>query len=420
MLPINLGKLQAGLSTTCFGPAKLELFGARKTAIDYSNPKLVVESVRRRRVIVSLALVVILPLLPSISTCFLTILDTDPMSPSAIRPRAQSRVPDTCIRFDLTDEAISMIKIAIESQTSRPDTFMPESSTPSIFAQETSLSQAFTSLTLAPSTSTEQFHSVFRFLHLPAEVRNQIYDLAVNDLPCEIDTGCNKDSPCKNGLECNKELPLNLYKLHVRMPGLGFTCKQMFREVLSIQLSGHESKFCWAGHESGGAFDFSIIQTPMLSQRARRWAKLCAAAGVVISLRHFNFCASFSHGTDPSHKQRLYWNIEASEGVVSVKAAMGSMKVPETTDCMEIWRSNMERGLKEILHQHGTKVLGIAELGAFRLLLQRFSLLSHFRGRNISPQALRSDDPKMIKLKAEYLGCHLETHPWGFYQQTMT
>lgn len=74
----------------------------------------------------------------------------------------------------------------------------------------------------------------------------------------------------------------------------------------------------------------------------------------------------------------------------------------------------MERGLKEILHQHGTKVLGIAELGAFRLLL------SHFRGRNTSPQALRSDDPKMIKLKAEYLGCHLETHPWGFYQQTMT
>lgn len=58
MLPINLGRLQAGLSTTCFGPAKLELFGARKTAIDYSNPKLVVESVRRRRVIVSLALVV--------------------------------------------------------------------------------------------------------------------------------------------------------------------------------------------------------------------------------------------------------------------------------------------------------------------------------------------------------------------------
>lgn len=158
----------------------------------------------------------------------------------------------------------------------------------------------------------------------------------------------------------------------------------------------------------------------MLSQRARRWAKLCAAAGVVISLRHFNFCASFSHGTDPSHKKRLYWNIEASEGVVSVKAAMGSMEVPETTDCMEIWRSNMERGLKEILHQHGTKVLGIAELGAFRLLLQRFSLLSHFRGRNTSPQALRSDDPKMIKLKAEYLGCHLETHPWDFYQQTMT
>lgn len=342
------------------------------------------------------------------------------MSPSAIRPRAQSRVPDTCIRFDLTDEAISMMKIAIESQTSRPDTFMPESSTPSIFAQETSLSQAFTSLTLAPSTSTEQFHSVFRFLHLPAEVRNQIYDLAVKDLPCKSYTGCNKDSPCKNGLECNKELPLNLYELHVRMPGLGFTCKQMFREVLSIQLSGHESKFRWAGHESGGALDFSIIQTPMLSQRACRWAKLCAAAGVVISLRHFNFCASFFHGTDPSHKKRLYWNIEASEGVVSVEAAMGSMEVPETTDCMEIWRSNMERGLKEILHQHGTKVLGIAELGAFRLLLQRFSLLSHFRGRNISPQALRSDDPKMIKLKAEYLGCHLETHPWDFYQQTMT
>lgn len=58
MLSINLGTLQAGLSTTCFGPAKLELFGARKTAIDYSNPKLVVESVRRRRVTVSLALVV--------------------------------------------------------------------------------------------------------------------------------------------------------------------------------------------------------------------------------------------------------------------------------------------------------------------------------------------------------------------------
>lgn len=33
MLPINLGKLQAGLSTTCFGLAKLELFGARKTAL---------------------------------------------------------------------------------------------------------------------------------------------------------------------------------------------------------------------------------------------------------------------------------------------------------------------------------------------------------------------------------------------------
>lgn len=44
MLSINLGTLQAGLSTTCFGPAKLELFGARKTAIDYSSPKLVVEN----------------------------------------------------------------------------------------------------------------------------------------------------------------------------------------------------------------------------------------------------------------------------------------------------------------------------------------------------------------------------------------
>lgn len=106
-----------------------------------------------------------------------------------------------------------MIKIAIESQTSRPGTFMPESSTPSIFAQEISLSQAFTSLTLAPSTSTEQFHSVFRFLHLPAEVRNQIYDLAVKNLPCKNDPGYNRD------------LPLHLYNFHMPMSGLGLTCK---------------------------------------------------------------------------------------------------------------------------------------------------------------------------------------------------
>ena len=156
--------------------------------------------------------------------------------------------------------------------------------------------------------------------------------------------------------------------------------------------------------------DFSVTQSPMLSTDTRLWAETCAMLGAPLRFRHLRFCAPSCHGTGPSTTRRT-WCIHVEDGTVRVEILNASTG----RECAEIWEKKMTKALSEIMHQHGTYSLGIPELEAFRILLGRFNLHEHFKGRSLHPQALMSKDPEMIRLKATYLGCHLETHPWDYY-----
>lgn len=227
-------------------------------------------------------------------------------------------------------------------------------------------------------------------LVLPGELRNLIYDFVVEETTCDF--------------------VLNLYDFRISIPKLALVCKQIFREVVSVQFTRDNSMFRWQGHDSGGDLDFSITQSSMLSADTQRWAERCAMLGASLSFKHLRFYAPSCHGTEPSTTRRT-WCIHVENGTARVEILTASTG----SECAEIWEKNMTNGLSEIMHQHKTKSLGIPELEAFRLLLGRFNLHEHFRGRSLNPQAFMSSNPEMIRLKATYLGCHLETHPWEFY-----
>ncbi|KAI5246625.1 hypothetical protein E4T43_02539 [Aureobasidium subglaciale] len=230
------------------------------------------------------------------------------------------------------------------------------------------------------------------FLDLPGEVRNLIYDLVVQDMPCAG--------------------TLNLYTFRIPTPSMALACKQILGEVMDYVVQ--DLRFRWTGDKSGGGFDFSVTQTPLLSVSTRVYLDACTAAGMHFSLRHLNFCAPCSHGTSP-FSERYYWDLETANG----KATVTTSRKDEGTDaCVQIWQTNMEKGVMEIMQQHRTKSLGVAELVALRQLLSRFSLHGHFGARSTRPEALDSENAEMIRLKGEYLGCHLETHPWEFYQMS--
>ncbi|KEQ66778.1 uncharacterized protein M437DRAFT_62952 [Aureobasidium melanogenum CBS 110374] len=230
------------------------------------------------------------------------------------------------------------------------------------------------------------------FLCLPGELRNAIYELVLEETTCG--------------------LILNLHKFRIPIPKLALVCKQIFREVSSVQFTNDDSEFYWQGHDSGGDLDFSVIQTPMLSTDTRCWAERCAMLGAPLHFKHLVFHAPASHGTGPSTTRRT-WCIHVGNGIARVECA----SAPTKRECAKTLENNMTKELSEIMHQHKTNSLGIPELEAFRLLLGRFNVHEHFKGRSLRPQALMSNDPEMTRLKVTYLGCHLETHPWEYYTE---
>ncbi|KAH0383095.1 hypothetical protein KCU92_g5637, partial [Aureobasidium melanogenum] len=242
-------------------------------------------------------------------------------------------------------------------------------------------------------TTTDTRPSNSRFLDLPGEIRNVIYNLVLEETICDY--------------------VLNLHDFRIPIPKLALVCKQIFREVVGVQFTKDDSEFYWQGHDSGGDLDFSVTQTPMLSADTQRWAERCAMLGAPLNFKHLVFYAPACHGTEPSASRRT-WCIHVENGTARVEFPTASTE----RECAEIWKNNMSKELSEIMHQHKTKSLGIPELEAFRFLLGRFNLHEHFRGKSLHPQALMSNDPDMVRLKATYLGCHLETHPWKYYTES--
>ncbi|CAD0110131.1 unnamed protein product [Aureobasidium uvarum] len=240
-------------------------------------------------------------------------------------------------------------------------------------------------------TIAESDPSRLGFLDLPGEVRNIIYDLVVDELP--------------------RSRSLNLYDFRLRMPKMAGACKQIFRELVSVRFARFDSGFWWQGNTSGSGLDFSNTQHRLLSTAAEHRIVRFARLGAPLTLKRLMFVAPASHGTEPGTSRRR-WYIHMENGTVRVE--LGS-NYTGTTECAGIWEDNMTKALTDIMHQHGTRSIGIPELEAFRHLLGRFNMAKHFQGKSVSPQALGSKDLEMIKLKDTYLGCHLETHPWKFY-----
>lgn len=82
-------------------------------------------------------------------------------------------------------------------------------------------------------------------LDLPGELRNLIYDLVVEETTCDFVS--------------------NFYDSRISIPELALVCKQIFREVVSVQSTRDNSTFRWRSHDSGGDLD-SPLSRALCSQ----------------------------------------------------------------------------------------------------------------------------------------------------------
>ncbi|KAG9588334.1 hypothetical protein KCU77_g8169, partial [Aureobasidium melanogenum] len=174
-------------------------------------------------------------------------------------------------------------------------------------------------------TTTDSRPSKSRFLDLPGELRNVIYYLVLEETTCDH--------------------ILNLHDFRIPIPKVALVCKQIFREVVSVQFTKDSSEFYWQGHDSGGDLDFFVTQTLMPPADTQRWAEICAMLGAPLNFKHLVFHAPACHGTEPSASRRT-WCIHVENGTARVESPIASSE----RECAEIWKNNMSKELSEIMH----------------------------------------------------------------------